>query len=137
MADLESMLRQSRPESLKAGPHRDALARCLRKQCDEPSIKPWSFQRYALALAAALLCLILTTTLQTKRPEVSPSWAEERAMLASWLPQDREVLFHPTHDASVVLARADAHGWKNPRSNEDLAKILLGNRQALQEAVAE
>lgn len=88
MPDLEALIRNTRPEMIEAGPHRDQLARLFLERRAEPCGAAWSLQRYALALWAAILCLGLAVLLQPRGP-ASHLWAEQRAILSALLPMDR------------------------------------------------
>lgn len=115
--DLESLIRDSRPEPIEAGPHRERLARLLLERRAEPAWAAWSTRRYALALWAAILCLGLAVLLQSRGPAPHP-WAEQRALLSALLPPD-----HGLPPARVAVPASAPARVRAPQSNLNHADV--------------
>lgn len=85
MDPLKTMIQDSCPEPLSAGPHRERLARLLRERRAQGRPDSWTTMRYALALTAGALCFALAILAQPRTP-APQSWSEERQLLTSLLP---------------------------------------------------
>lgn len=116
MTDLESLLRNTRPAPIAAGPHRDRLERLLLEHRPEPPCAPWPLRRYALALWAAVLCLGLSILLQPRVPALRLG-AEQREILTALLPAGPAPAIRPAAAPTPAPPRALTPPPAHPRRN--------------------